>query len=125
MLDEAWDAVVRLGAEGVAPGFVSFVDMVADGALPSWTGFATQPFTLRGGPTSLQQVRWVHFRGHPMLGGPAFRVAMDLGESGGLYNVAGGASERRFGPGYGVGIDLWAQGVGQPFDGGCSASKKD
>jgi hypothetical protein len=27
-----------------------------------------------------------------------------MGDRGGWYNVAGGASERRFGPGYGAGI---------------------
>jgi len=34
----------------------------------------------------------------------------DMGERGGWYHVPGGASERRTGPGYGKGVDLWAEG---------------
>jgi hypothetical protein len=35
---------------------------------------------------------------------------MDMGEAGGWYNLAGGASEQRFGPGYGEGIESWIRG---------------
>jgi hypothetical protein len=45
-----------------------------------------------------------------MVFGPAFHYVTDMGDRGGWYHVPGGASENRFGPGYGKGVDLWSEG---------------
>jgi hypothetical protein len=38
-----------------------------------------------------------------------------MSKRGGWYNASGGASERRFGPGYGGGLDAWRTGEVAPL----------
>ena len=56
------------------------------------------------------QTRTVRFEDESLVFGPSFHYVTDLADRGGWYHVPGGASERRSGPGYGKGVDLWATG---------------
>ena len=46
---------------------------------------------------------------------PAFHVLFDMSNDQVFYNLPGGASESRFGPGYGKGIDGWLHGKVAPL----------
>lgn len=63
-----------------------------------------------GGPTSAFQLRQGSILGRPYVGGPGFHLVIDLAVPGVRYNLAGGASERWGGPGFGVGAAGWACG---------------
>ncbi len=108
LLDCAWRR--SEGAEGPALGPVTFHDPLTEGKLPSFLGLSVGPVRLPGTPTTLFQARRVAVEGHSLVGGPAFHLIMDMGLEGGHYDIAGGASERRFGPGYGAGVHAWAEG---------------
>ncbi len=45
-----------------------------------------------------------------MIYAPAFHLLFDMSQRGASYNVPGGASESRFGVGYGKGVDEWLTG---------------
>lgn len=111
LLDRAWAA----SGTGAALPTLRFRHQLEQGWLPSALGFSTPPLPMPGGPVSLFQVRGVPFLGETLAGGPAFRLVMDMAEPGGRYNICGGASERRFGPGYGAGLDTWLAGLDAPI----------
>jgi penicillin amidase len=102
----SWDWSGPSSAIDAAP----FENALEGGMLPRFLGMSTPPIRMPGGPTSLFQTRQVPFLGEVIVGGPAFRLVMDLGRPGARYMMAGGASERRFGPGYAKGLDAWAEG---------------
>jgi hypothetical protein len=87
-----------------------FSDPLTQGKLGGALGFCSAPVTFPGAPCAPFQSRSVRFEGQRMFFGPAFHYVTDLGDRGGFYHVPGGASEQRRGPGYGKGIDLWAEG---------------
>ncbi len=95
------------GQRGPMVGEAPFTHFLTGGRLPSALGFSTPPVRWPGGPTSLFQTRTIEAFGETMRGGPMFHLLMDFSRKGGRYNMAGGASERRLGPGYGAGIDAW------------------
>lgn len=55
--------------------------------------------------------------GQEFVFGGAGRFVCDMSKPGGWYCNSGGASERRFGPGYGKGVDAWACGTFVPMGG--------
>jgi penicillin amidase len=79
-------------------------------ALPSILGFHTKPITLPGGPHSPFQCRKFALQGEQMVVGPVFHLLFDLKQPGSLYNISGGASEKRLGAGFACGIESWQQG---------------
>jgi hypothetical protein len=63
-----------------------------------------------GAPCAPFQTRSFRFEDEALVFGPAFHYVTDMSRRGGWYHLPGGASERRTGPGYAKGIDLWAEG---------------
>ncbi len=119
-LREAWPkakARVEAGTWSLPPQ-IGFANQITQGQTPAWLGWDTQPMSLPGGPTTPFQTRVMQLREHPMRGAPAFHLVMDMQQEGSWYNMPGGASERRFGPGYGMGIPEWIEGrflpIGRP-----------
>jgi penicillin amidase len=102
-------------SSGPAIGVDRFKDLLFGMDAARFAGMHSRPLRFPGGPTSLFQSRRVRLLGEQLLGGPAFHLLMDLGGAGARYNVAGGASERRWGPGYGAGLDAWAGGGWKPL----------
>jgi penicillin amidase len=113
LLARAWPR--SLGTPGPAVEGVVFRDVLTEGKLPAWMGFHRGPIRHPGSPTTLFQLRRLGFLGHELFGGPAFHLVMDLGRDGGWYDHPGGASEQRFGPGYGAGLEAWAEGRRAPL----------
>jgi len=87
----------------------------------SLLGFDSQPIANHGGPTTPNQVTALTIGGEQFVFGAAGRFLVDMSKPGIWYCMAGGASERRFGIGYGRGLDAWARGEFLPF-GGASGS---
>jgi penicillin amidase len=121
LLEEAWPRRLPPG-EGPTVDRAPFKNQVLDTPVSGVVGWHTAPLSWPGGPTSLFQSRRVPLFDQAVLGGPAFHLLMDLAVPGGRYNVAGGASERIRGPGYGAGLDAWRDGgwlpLGRPGEGG-------
>lgn len=92
-----------------------YKNVVTQGKEPLFLGMSGPEIAIPGGPTQLFQSRQVHFLGQDMLFGPAFHFTFDMSQPGGWYHLPGGASERRFGPGYGRGVDLWQTGCFLPL----------
>jgi acyl-homoserine lactone acylase PvdQ len=117
ILARAWPEARRRVREGRWPLPLrrGFVNTLLGGRLPRALGWDGPPLDLPGGPTSLFQTRTVEVEGETFLGGPAFHLLFDLGEPGGWFNICGGASESRFGPGYGEGVDDWVAGRFAPL----------
>lgn len=65
---------------------------------------------LPGGPVSPFQTRASIIRGHRIVTGPAFHLLIDMSVDVTRYNIAGGASELPWGPGYAAGIEAWRTG---------------
>jgi penicillin amidase len=73
-------------------------------------GFDSKPVENLGGPTTPNQVTAVSFGDQRLVFGAAGRFLCDMSQPGSWYCLSGGASERRFGPGYAAGLDAWARG---------------
>jgi len=93
----------------VPPRF-AFVNEYFRGKLPRPLGFDTEVVAPLGGPTVPFQLREVAFAGMKLYFAPAFHMVFDLSRPGGWFHLPGGASERRFGPGYGQGVGEWLTG---------------
>lgn len=98
-----------------------FKNIVFAGKL-GWLGFDSKPVTNHGGPTTPNQVTAVTFGAQQLVFGAAGRFLCDMSERGGWYCLSGGASERRFGPGYAGGLEGWARGEFLPIGGARGAA---
>jgi penicillin amidase len=78
-------------------------------------GFDSNPIENRGGPTTPNQVTAATLGNQRLVFGAAGRFLCDMSRPGGWYCIAGGASERRFGPGYRAGLEAWARGEFVPL----------
>jgi hypothetical protein len=110
VLRRAWPIAKSALGTSPVPVRARFVNAYFEGKLPAFLGLDTPPMTVRGGPVAPFQCRAATIAGQSFLGGPAFHVLFDMSKRGGWYNASGGASERRFGPGYGGGLDAWHSG---------------
>ena len=110
LLAGAWARAKAGKGRGAFPIVRRFADVLTQGKLGRAFGYCSKPVTFPGAPCAPFQTRTVRFEGESMVFGPAFHYVTDMGERGGWYHVPGGASERRTGPGYGKGVDLWAEG---------------
>jgi penicillin amidase len=88
---------------------------IFQGKLPGFLGFDSAPVTNYGGPTTPNQSRAVSVFGQRLVFGASGRYLADLGRPGGWYCIPGGASEQRFGPGYGRGLAAWSEGRFAPL----------
>ncbi len=75
----------------------------------------SKPIVNRGGPTTPNQVTTLTLGAQRMVFGAAGRYVCDMSKPDGWYCISGGASERRFGPGYAAGLDDWARGTFRPL----------
>ena len=116
-LATAWPAALADAAkpEHALPMTVKFKNAVFAGKL-SWL-FDSKPVELRGGTTTPNQTTAVQIGPQRMIFGGAGRYLADLSTDGGWYCMSGGASERRFGDGYGKGLDDWSRGRFRPLGG--------
>lgn len=111
-LQVAWPRAKERYASGEwsTPVRRPFKNIFTEGKEPRLLGFSSDRIELRGGPTSPFQARIMQVAGQDMVGGSACHLVFDMSKPGGWYNICGGASERRLGPGYGKGLDSWAAG---------------
>ncbi len=110
LLAAAWPRAKSGKERHALPIVRRFSDLVTQGKLGSALGMCSEKITFPGAPCAPFQTRTVQFEDESLVFGPAFHYVTDLAERGGWYHVPGGASERRTGPGYGKGVDLWLEG---------------
>lgn len=92
------------------PVKLRFKGLVTQGKTPSFLGFDSEELMLPGTPVTAFQCRISPVSGENLVYAPAFHLFFDMSKRGALYNVPGGASESRFGVGYGKGVDDWLKG---------------
>ena len=111
-LASAWPrAVARVSSPNWRiPLKFPFVNDYFRGKLPRLFGFDTEPVEPPGGPTLPFQCREVAFAGMNLYFAPAFHMVLDMSQPGAWFHLPGGASERRFGAGYGEGVREWLTG---------------
>ncbi len=97
------------------PVHLRFKHLVTQGKSPSLFGFDSPPIVLPGSPMTPFQCRVSYVAGEKLVYAPAFHLLFDMGKPGGWYNIPGGASESRFGPGYGKGVAEWLEGSLSPL----------
>lgn len=112
---DAWPRALARSADPAVqlPRRDKFKNAVFAGAL-SWL-MDTKPIENRGGPTTPNQVTATKIGDHTVVFGAAGRYLCDMSTPYGWYCLSGGASERRFGVGYGAGLEDWARGRCRPL----------
>ncbi|MCA9692040.1 MAG: penicillin acylase family protein [Myxococcales bacterium] len=114
VLAEAWprsvEVMARPGLHAPVRQRARFTSMFTGGREPAVLGLSSREIELPGGPVSVFQSRLAVVGGHEFLSGPAFHVLIDMSSTVSQYNIAGGASERWRGPGYGAAIEAWRSG---------------
>ena len=98
-----------------APLRERFIDFLSAGKLPRPLGYRSAELEIPGSPVTPFQARIVDYQGQLMFIAPAFHLMFDMSQRGGWYNMPGGASEHKLGPGYATGIDEWLQGGMRPL----------
>jgi penicillin amidase len=116
MLTEAFPRALDRAATEQAklPRRDRFKNVLFGGKL-EFFGFDSEPVENFGGPTTPNQVTAVSFGDQRLVFGAAGRFLCDMSQPGSWYCLSGGASERRFGPGYAAGLDAWARGEFVPL----------
>jgi hypothetical protein len=110
-LAQAFERSLRVFREQKqVPVRLSFKHPLTDGKSPPWLGFDSAERELPGTPVSPFQCRSSLVAGETLVYAPSFHLAIDMSDDHVYYNLPGGASESRFGPGYGSGIDDWLEG---------------
>jgi penicillin amidase len=87
-----------------------FSHLVTRGKSPAFLGFDSPEVELPGSNVAPFQCRFSPISGERLVYAPAFHLLMDMSQRGAWYNIPGGASESRFGPGYGKGLHEWLRG---------------
>jgi penicillin amidase len=100
-----------------------FKHLVTQGKSPAFLGFDSRELELPGGPSSPFQCRVSPVGSERLIHAPAFHLLFDMSQDGAAYNLPGGASESRWGPGYGLGLEAWLRGELAPL-GPASASPR-
>ena len=106
------------------PVRMRFRHLVTQGKTPTWLGFDSARVTLPGTTNTPFQCRPIPLAGEHMVYAPVFHVLFDMSQRDVWYNLPGGASESRFGPGYGKGLPEWLRGELLPLGQPGSASRK-
>jgi len=115
LLRVAFDVAVAEHGTHDVPVRTRFAHLVTRGRSPAFLGFDSPPVELPGSPVAPFQCRISPISGERLVYAPAFHLLMDMKERGAWYNLPGGASESRFGPGYGQGIEPWLEGTVVPL----------
>ncbi|HNN93902.1 MAG TPA: penicillin acylase family protein, partial [Pseudomonadota bacterium] len=117
VIKAAWPrALKRVGSRDARrPVTEPHLHMLFAGKLPGILGFDEPAMPFVGGATTPAQCRVLTLIGQRAIFGSAARYVCDLSKPGGYYSLPGGASERRFGPGYRRGIRDWAEGRYAPL----------
>jgi len=97
------------------PVRLRFKHLVTRGRSPAWLGFDSPEIELPGSPVTPFQCRVSPISGERLVYAPAFHLSFDMSQPHAFYNLPGGASESRFGPGYGLGIREWLEGTLLPL----------
>ena len=92
-----------------------FSHLITRGKSPAFLGFDSPEVELPGTPLSPFQCRVSPISGERLVYAPAFHLLIDMSQRGAWYNLPGGASESRFGPGYGRGLSEWLAGTLAPL----------
>jgi penicillin amidase len=111
----AFDVAVAEHQSFDVPVRVRFAHLVTRGKTPAFLGFDAPEIELPGSNCSPFQCRISPISGERLVYAPAFHLLMDMSRRGAWYNMPGGASEARFGPGYGKGLDAWLEGTLRPL----------
>jgi acyl-homoserine lactone acylase PvdQ len=121
LLGRAFAVALSEHATHEVPVRTRFSHLVTRGKSPAFLGFDSAEVTLPGSPVAPFQCRISPISGERLVYAPAFHLLMDMSKRGAWYNMPGGASESRFGPGYGKGLGEWLEGTLVPM--GASESK--
>lgn len=103
-------AVAAYLTQKEVPVRLRFKHLVTQGKSPAFLGFDSAEVELPGNPLSPFQCRASLIGGETVVYAPAFHLACDMSDDHLYYNLPGGASESRFGIGYGKGIHDWLEG---------------
>ncbi len=103
-------AIERYRKQEQVPVRLRFKHMITQGRTPSFLGFDSRTIELPGSPVTAFQCRLSPISGQDLVYAPAFHLACDMSTDIVYYNLPGGASESRFGPGYGLGVEEWLAG---------------
>ncbi|HEX2671026.1 MAG TPA: penicillin acylase family protein [Polyangiaceae bacterium] len=115
LLRAAFDVALAEHAAHDVPVRMRFAHLVTRGRSPAFLGFDSPTIELPGTPVSPFQCRVSPISGERLVYAPAFHLLMDMKQRGAWYNLPGGASESRFGPGYGKGVAPWLAGTVHPL----------
>ena len=118
ILQGAWRRAVAGYPRHDVPVTLRFKHPLTQGRAPAVLGFDSAPIELPGTPVTPFQCRRSPIAGQDLIYAPAFHLVFDMSGPHAWYNMPGGASESRFGPGYGKGIPDWLRGkllpLGEP-----------
>ena len=115
LLGRAFSSALAEHAKHDVPVRTRFAHLVTRGKSPAFLGFDSPEVTLPGSPVAPFQCRISPISGERLVYAPAFHLLMDMSKPGAWYNMPGGASESRFGPGYGKGLSAWLEGTLVPM----------
>lgn len=121
LLQRAWEATTRRlarpGPHAPVQLKARFANLLTQGKEPAFLKMSSAAVELPGGPVSVFQMRLSVVGGRDFISGPAFHVLIDMASDTTRYNIAGGASERWRGPGYGSAVEEWRVGELITLDG--------
>ena len=115
LLRAAFDVALAEYHDHDVPVRTRFSHLVTRGRSPAFLGFDSALVELPGSPVAPFQCRVSPISGERLVYAPAFHLLMDMKQRGAWYNLPGGASESRFGPGYGRGLEPWLTGTLHPL----------
>lgn len=115
LLETAFAVAVREHSTYPMPVKIRFSHLVTRGRSPAFLGFDSAEVELPGNPVSPFQCRISPISGERLIYAPSFHLLIDMKQRGAWYNIPGGASESRFGAGYGKGVDAWLKGEMRPL----------
>ena len=117
LLRAAFPVAVASYEQHDVPVRLRFAHLLTRGKSPAFLGFdSPEVELLRASPDAPFQCRVSPLSGERLVYAPAFlHLLMDMSRRGAWYNMPGGASESRFGPGYGKGVTDWLEGSLRPL----------
>jgi penicillin G amidase len=115
LLAGAFARAVSASEPAMVPARLRFRHLLTQGKSPAWLGLDSPRLELPGTPASPFQCRMIPVAGETLVYAPAFHLLFDMSWSDVWYNLPGGASESRFGPGYGKGVSEWMSGALLPL----------